>query len=107
MFPSRSRNVDGRIRDPHSSGKPIPWSAVSAMDPRQYFVLAAICSRKLTRSCPSAFIQARDSSGGSIFKGKRVTALSNAEEEEHGLPLEVGDQYISTLQRERVLSANE
>jgi len=69
------------------------------MDPRQPFVLAAICSRRLTRSYPSALIGATDSGGRSIFEGKRVTALSNAEEEAHGLPLEVGGQHISTLQR--------
>ena len=90
-----------------SSGEPAHWSVVSAMDLRQYLILAAILSTKLTRSYSSAFIQARDSNGKSIFEGKRVTALSNAEEEEHGLPLEVGGQHISTLQCRYVPSANE
>ena len=89
-----------------SSGEPAHWSVVSAMDPRQYLILAAILSTKLTRSYSSAFIQARDSNGKSIFEGKRVTALSNAEEKEHGLPLEVGNQHISSLQRRCALSAN-
>ena len=77
------------------------------MDPRQPFVLAAICSRRLTQSYPSALIGATDSRGRSIFEGKRVTALSIAEEEVHDLPIKVGGQHISTLQRQRVLSANE
>lgn len=71
------------------------------MDPRQYFALATTLSKTLTWSYSSAFIQAKDLSGKSIFEGKRVTALSNAEEEAHGLPLEVGGQHISTLQRYR------
>jgi len=78
------------------------------MDPRQYFLLAAIFSKTLTRSYSSALIQARDEDGKSIFDGKRVTALSNPEEEAHGPPLEVGGQHISrTFQHHCVLRANE
>ena len=40
--------------------------------------------------CPSALVLAKDPSGKSIFNGKKVTALSNAEEEAHGYPVEVG-----------------
>lgn len=45
--------------------------------------------KTLTRSFPSALIQAKDSNGRPILEGKRVTGLSNAEEEAHGLDIVV------------------
>jgi hypothetical protein len=40
--------------------------------------------------CFSALLHGEDSDDESILAGRRITALSNAEEEAHGLGLEVG-----------------
>lgn len=76
------------------------------MDLRQYFASTAISLKALMWSCSSALIQAKDLNGKSIFEGRRLTGLSNAEENQYGLPIEVGRRYISALQRERVLTSN-
>ena len=63
------------------------------MDPRQYLMFSGGPIEDTHTEPPSsAFILAKDSDGKSIFEGRRATSLSNAEEEAHGLPLEVSGQ---------------
>ena len=76
------------------------------MDLRQCFILTMIFLKTLIRSYSSALVQGKDSNGKSIFAGKRFTGFSNAEEETHGLPVEVGGRYISILQRGCALTSN-
>ena len=58
--------------------------------------------RILTWDFPSALIQAKGSNGKSIFEGKKVTALSNVEEEAHGYLVEVKSRLGSNaLQADR------
>ncbi|KAF9787459.1 class I glutamine amidotransferase-like protein [Thelephora terrestris] len=44
-------------------------------------IVSAVCHG------PAGLIHGKDSNGKSIFEGKKVTCLSNAEEKEHGFPL--------------------
>ena len=72
----------------------LPWARVST--------LRSTGALEDTDSDPSsAFILAKDSNGKSIFEGRRATSLSNAEEQAHGLPLEVGGH---SGQHERTLT---
>ena len=69
----------------------LPWARVSTLR----FAEAPL--QTLTRNHSSAFILAKDSDGKSIFEGRRATCLSNAEEEAHGLPLEVSSRLQPTV----------
>lgn len=63
-----------------------------------------IVLEKLTRGYPSGFVHAKDSHGKPIFEGKRLTALSNAEEDVHGHTLEVS-RGVSAFWRECILTS--
>jgi len=52
----------------------------------------------LTPSYTSALVQGKGADGKSIFEGKRSTGLSNTEENQYGLPIEVGGRDASALQ---------
>jgi len=57
-------------------------------------LIAAVCHG------PAALVQAKDSNGKPILEGRRSTALSNAEEEEHGCPPEELDFLVEDKIRE-------